>query len=115
MEPRKIGIKGEKLARNYLVDEGYKILDRNFRYKRGEIDIIAQRNDLLVFVEVKARTNTHFGLPETFVSDKQAAQIVEVADHYIDQTGWNGPIRFDIISIILKTTPEITYFKDAFH
>jgi len=112
---KELGLEGEQLAADYLNKKGYEILEMNYRYKRSEIDIIAVKDDLLVFVEVKARTNTKYGLPENFVDDQKAVNIIQGADHYIKETNWKGNIRFDIISIVKKKNAELLHFEDAFY
>ncbi|MCB0496234.1 MAG: YraN family protein [Cyclobacteriaceae bacterium] len=110
------GRKGEDLAITYLQNIGYRIEERNFRSGRSEIDIIATFENTLVFLEVKARTSIKFGNPESFVDEAKAAKVIEGAESYIAHINWNGPIRFDIISIIYNSKePEIRHFKDAFY
>ena len=112
---KELGQEGEQLAANYLKKKGWHIREMNYRFSRSEIDLIASKNELLIFVEVKARTNTSFGLPEDFVDDKKAENIMKGADHYITEIDWNGDIRFDIISIIKQKTMELEHIKDAFY
>lgn len=109
------GQKGEDLAAQFLEEKGYQIVERNFRYKRAEIDMIARKGNLLVFVEVKARSSTTFGYPEDFVDEKKAALIITAADYYINAINWEGLIRFDIVSIMLKSQMSIRHFEDAFY
>ena len=94
---QRIGQLGEQYAVNLLIEKGYEILDRNYRYKRFEIDIIACKDSLLVFIEVKTRNSIAFGHPEEFVSPKQKNQIIEAADQYIFDNNWSENIRYDII------------------
>jgi putative endonuclease len=116
MKPKsEIGHEGENRAMQYLIDSGYKILERNYRYGRAEIDIICRIDHLIVFVEVKTRKNNAFGYPESFVSDSQAERIMEAADEFTFSKNWEGNIRFDIISIETSMNNKITHFKDAFH
>lgn len=112
---RNTGREGEDLATQFLQEKGYAIKERNYRYKRCEIDIIAMKDQKLVFVEVKSRGSNTFGYPESFVDEKQAERIMEAADEYIYQCGWQKGVRFDIISIETGKEPEITHFKDAFY
>ncbi len=107
----KIGREGEELAKEYLQKLGYTIKESNFRYKRAEIDIIAQKEAVLVFVEVKKRKNADYGLPEYFVNNKKAELIHLAATYYLEQNPWVGPIRFDIVAI---TANEILILEDAF-
>ncbi len=80
---KKIGNFGENLAREYLIKKGYKILSNNFRTRYGEIDIIAEMNGVLVFVEVKTRTNSSFGPVISQISEKKVNRIYKTAEYYI--------------------------------
>ncbi len=105
---------GEQLATDFLVNAGFEILERNFRYKRAEIDIIARKDDVLVFAEVKARSSQNFGFPEAFVNEAKEEKIREAAEQFIEANNWKGDIRFDIVSVILKPRVEIEHLPDAF-
>ena len=112
---KELGDKGEGIAADYLQKEGYEVLARNYRYSRNEVDIIASKNDLLVFVEVKTRTSTYFGYPEESVTDRKAELIMEAADNYIFDNDWQGDIRFDIIAIEFQSNQyQVHHFRDAF-
>lgn len=107
---------GEKLAADYLRKKGYKIEACNYRYKRNEIDLIVRQQDLLIFVEVKARSgNADWGYPEESVSHQKARRVINCANAYIFKTNWQGDIRFDIISVELGKEIRITHFEDAFY
>jgi putative endonuclease len=108
------GAKGEQLATDYLNDNGYDVVERNYRHKHAEIDIIAKYKELLVFVEVKTRSKTVFGFPEEAVNERKASKVIEGAEHYVLENEWNGDIRFDIVSIVLSKKIEIQHFEDAF-
>lgn len=111
-----IGKKGEELASKFLVKLGYRIVERNYRYKKSEIDIICTGEELLIFVEVKTRSSRDFGEPESFVSKNQQSAIIRASEEYVLQTQWEGDIRFDIIAIIQSAKEqEIMHFKDAFY
>jgi putative endonuclease len=114
--PQQLGQSAEELAVHYFTEHGFSIRARNYRYLRAEIDIIAQKGLLLVFVEVKARSNDQFGYPETFVTPRQQALVRAAADHYIIVADWNHAIRFDIIAILQQngSQPQLTHFEDAF-
>jgi putative endonuclease len=110
------GKKGEELAAKFLVENGYEILERNYRWKRYEIDLIAKIGFFLVFVEVKTKTNTSYGMPEDDVTAKKANQVMAAAEEYIFETGWKNEIRFDIISVIIqKESILIDHILDAFY
>jgi len=114
-EKKKTGDKGEDTAVNYLFANGYEVLQRNYRYRRGEIDIIAQKENILTFIEVKSRKNILYGYPETFVSESQEEWICLAAENYIENNNWQGNIRFDIIAIVWDTEePSLDHFEDAF-
>lgn len=104
---------GENLAAAFLVDQGFRIVARNYRWRRGEIDLIAQREDWMIFVEVKTRSSDAYGEPESFVHDFQRRLIYDAAEEYIFSTDWQGHIRFDIISVKPGRVPEIVHFEDA--
>ena len=107
------GNKGETLAADFLVEKGFQILERNYRYKHAEIDLIVQKNDWVLFIEVKTRSSFEFGEPEEFVDDRKANRIFEAAEEWIFSTDWKGHIRFDIISVRLDLNPVIEHFEDA--
>ena len=110
------GKKGEDIAVDFLRENGYKILWRNYRYGRSEIDVICEKNATLIFVEVKLRTSNAFGFPEQAVNSKKEKLIRTAAEGYIYRYDWQKDIRFDIISIEV-TQPEkyfITHFEDVF-
>lgn len=105
------------MAINHLETAGFTILERNWRYSKAEIDIIAKEGEALVFIEVKTRSYDYYGQPEEFVNEKQEALIIDAAQRYMEQTGHDWEVRFDIIAIILHKAPrkpEIKHFKDAF-
>ncbi|OUT97051.1 MAG: YraN family protein [Flammeovirgaceae bacterium TMED32] len=103
----------EALAKKHLESVGIKIIEENYRYKRGEIDLIGiSSNQLLVFIEVKYRKNDNFGNPEDFVSNRQKKNIIQTANAYIHQIHWKKDIRFDIISILVSDE-AIIHLEDA--
>ena len=111
-----IGKKGEDLAVEFLVENGYEILARNYRFKKSEIDIVCVQANLLIFVEVKTRSSLKYGPPETFVSMNQQKAILKAAEEYLVETGWNKGIRFDVVSVFMNdVNTEIEHLKDAFY
>ena len=113
MNTQNKGKYGEELAVSFLEKKGFEILERNYRYRKGEIDLIGLlNNQLLVFIEVKYRRSNQYGEPETFVSNNQIKWIIDAADHYIHAINWHKDIRFDILAI--KGT-DITHIEDAFY
>jgi len=110
------GRQGEEQAARYLQQKGYQILARNFRHQQAEIDLIARRNKLLIFVEVKTRTSLAFGHPEGFVSYTKVRLIRRAAEHYIFAHDWQHDVRFDIIAVTLAGEGmEVLHLEDAFH
>ena len=108
-----IGRKGENLAAEYLVKNGFEIAARNYRHGRGEIDLIVKRDDWLLFVEVKTRSSADYGHPEDFLELYQMNRIYDAAEHYIFDIDWQGNVRFDVISIKLGKDVVIEHFEDA--
>lgn len=111
------GQAGEQMAADYLLQKGYTLVERNYRYKKAEVDLIAQQDNVLVFVEVKTRKSNQYGFPEEAVHSNKIALFLLAADEYIHQHNWQHDIRFDIIAIIigLDNKPQIHHIPDAFH
>ncbi|MFY0651021.1 MAG: YraN family protein [Cyclobacteriaceae bacterium] len=107
------GEKAEQLAVEYYETKGFEVVERNYRWSRAEIDLIIMKPQLLVFVEVKYRTNMNYGNPEDFVSPNQQRSIIEAADDYIHAINWVKDIRFDIIAINRQN--QLEHFEDAFY
>lgn len=105
---------GEEHAADFLVRKGYSILDRNFTSLNSEIDLIAQKDDLLVFVEVRVRANADYGFPETTLTRTKMNAIKRGAARYLWNKPKPGKVRFDMISIVEKPVFEIVHFEDAF-
>lgn len=112
---KNIGDRGEELANQFLIENGFKILEQNYRFKRSEIDIIAEKEGFFVFVEVKTRNNRLYGNPEDFVDGIKAEMVHLAAENYLLDKNPDRPIRFDIISIIDSGSSfSIEHFQDAF-
>ena len=112
-----IGQLGEGFAINYLLKKNYAILAKNWRFKRAEIDIIAQFEKIIVFIEVKTLSYTYYGQPEEAIDKKKEAFLIDAAQRYMEEIEHDWEIRFDIISIILdidKKLKKLNHFKDAF-
>ncbi len=107
------GIKGEEIASRFLLEKGYIILEKNYRFRRAEIDIILQKENILVFVEVKSRSDKTFGEPELAVNNKKKILLRAAAENYIFENNWLKEIRFDIISITHFPVLEIVHFMDV--
>ncbi|NLJ78561.1 MAG: YraN family protein [Tissierellia bacterium] len=109
------GIKGEDIATKYLISRGYKILDRNYRTKVGEIDIIAMMSDVLIFIEVKARTNLDFGYPYEAVDWRKRDRILKTSLLYIQYRDLRDyQIRYDIMEIYLGDRTKVNHIENAF-
>ncbi len=115
-ENKEIGSKGEDLATDFLITKGYEILERNWRFKRAEIDIIARHEEKLIFIEVKTRSYSYYGEPESFVDNKKKRLIADAASQYMKKINYDWAIRFDIIGILIEKDkkPIISHFEDAF-
>jgi putative endonuclease len=110
-----LGQEGENIATKYLIDKGYIILKRNFRWGHAEVDIIAQFNSQLVVVEVKTRNTSKYGDPEQSVSLKKQQLLAQATEAYLIVNDLDLTIRYDIISIIKNQyKTEITHLEDAF-
>jgi putative endonuclease len=115
MSKKEIGRQAEDMAARFLREMGFEILFRNYRYGRAEIDLIAKKHDLLVFVEVKYRSYTAFGHPEQTVSPAQQLRIHHAAEHYMQHGPAHRHIRFDIIAVVKRGDAWVsTHFEDAF-
>lgn len=115
---KRLGASGEDVAAEYLIHTcGYGILYRNFRSYRGEIDIIAQDRDIIVFIEVKTRRNMRYGRPLEAVSPYKQDKIRQTATSYLSYTHqWHRPCRFDVMEIMAQSekTYEIHHIRNAF-
>ena len=112
----KTGTDGEDLAAAFLIEKGFKVLERNYRFKKSEIDLIVSRGNWLIFVEVKTRTSTAFGFPEEFVDYNKKLKILEGALEYMYVKDWQGNVRYDIVAVnIYGDKHEIRHIEDAFY
>lgn len=111
------GAFGESLATEYLTECGYRVLERNFSCRTGEIDIIAIQGDTVVFIEVKTRSSERFGLPSEAVSVTKQRRMVKTALYYLQKNRlFDYMCRFDVIEIIVdeENNSRINLIKDAF-
>lgn len=109
-----LGKIGEETAVNYLINNGYQIQHRNWRYRKYEIDIIALKDNQLVFVEVKTRTPNPDYSPEDSLNRNKLKQLIEGAHYYITQTGWEHEARIDVIKIfITNKKTQIEHIENA--
>lgn len=111
-----LGKKGEQLAVNHLIKNGYEIVERNYRFDKAEVDIIAKQKDILAIVEVKTRSSTDFGNPQDFVKPKQIQRLVKAVDEYVTINNLDVEVRFDIVAIVMNGKQyDIEHFEDAFY
>lgn len=113
---KNLGELGENKAINFLTENGYNILERNFRAKNGEIDIIAKEKDEYVFIEVKTRASMKYGMPVEAVDKNKREHILKASKYYIYKNYLqNKYIRFDIIEVYInKNNYLINHIKNAF-
>ncbi|KFE99419.1 hypothetical protein IX39_01750 [Chryseobacterium formosense] len=111
-----LGKEAENLAADYLIKNGYKILVRNFRFKKNEVDIIAEKDNQIIVVEVKARSTDFFILPQEAVTKGKIKSIVSAANHFMEEFNKNQEVRFDIISVLPdeKRNLNIEHIENAF-
>jgi len=104
---------GENIATGYLVNRGYKIIERNFRCNAGEIDIVCKKEETLVFVEVKAKTTEFFGAPEEMVDWRKMEKISEAIEFFITTHHYKEEpnYRIDVIAIVLDENDKIKRFN----
>lgn len=115
-EHNELGKKGEELAVEFLLNEGYKILDRNWTFQKAEIDIIAQKENILAVIEVKTRSSSDFGLPQDFVKSKKIQLLIKAVNAYINDREIDFEIRFDIIAVQKNGESfAIEHLTDAFY
>ncbi|MDR2653113.1 MAG: YraN family protein [Prevotellaceae bacterium] len=112
---QKIGGKGEIIAQNYLLRNGFKILHTNWRFGYKELDIVATKNSCLHIIEVKTRTSQFWENPKDAVVRRKQKNIIDAADAYIAKFNINMQTQFDVISIVLDgEMQEIEYIPEAF-
>lgn len=112
-----LGERGEIAACGFLKEQGYEILEKNYRCKLGEIDVIARRSGRLAFIEIKTRTSPHFGTPQEAVDLKKQEKISKIAQWYIKEKKLEKtPAAFDVVAVLWKEgqAPEIHLIADAF-
>lgn len=111
-----LGRYGEQLAKAWLENSGYEIFEENWCFKKSEVDLIAYKNERIIFVEVKTRTGNSFGEPEEFVTAAKQKQLELAANEYIYLMDFKGEIRFDIISVLFNKSSNYTinHIEDAF-
>ncbi|HEX9688812.1 MAG TPA: YraN family protein [Thermoanaerobaculia bacterium] len=115
--PRGAGWDWERVAEKKLVDAGYRILDRNFRARSGELDFVAEENGVVCFVEVKGRSGLGFGSPEEAVTAEKRRRIFRAAEAWLRRRKRaDAACRFDVVSVLDDSGDrKIEIFRDAFH
>ena len=113
---QQLGLAGEDMARAELERLGYQILDRRYRSRFGEIDLIARDGSTVVFVEVKTKTDSRFGDPAEMVTAQKQRRLVSMAEEYVSGHQLHAtPCRFDVVAIDASIAPaKITVYQDAF-
>lgn len=115
MNQQQLGQVGEELAAKHLINSGYEILEKNYSWKKGELDLICEKDELLVIVEVKTRQTAIFGQPYEAVSRKKQLQIIKVANTFITQRNIDLEVRFDVVSIVINShRKSIEHIENAF-
>ena len=115
-EHNELGKLGEELAVDFLHKNGYDILETNWVFQKAEIDIIAQKENILAIVEVKTRSTVDFGLPQDFVKQKKIQLLVKAVNEYVISNDLDVEIRFDIIAIHKEgKNYKIEHIEDAFY
>src|ERR1700749_3747234 len=111
-----LGRKGETLAKMHLENLGYEILDENWTHGKAEVDLIAYKDRVIIFAEVKTRTGNGFGEPEDFVDLRKQRLLADAAGEYIYLMNHQGEVRFDIISVLFDRSDNyiLKHIEDAF-
>ena len=102
---------GENIAREYLENKGYKILEQNYRTRYAEIDLVAQKENALIFIEVRTKTNELFGSPEETINKKKLEKLWRNADGYAKIKKWTGQCRIDAVCIVLNLDSSVKRIK----
>lgn len=113
---QKIGKQGEKAAADFLIQNGYTLLETNYRTRTAEVDIIAKENDCICFVEVKTRTSLQKGLPRESVHHAKQQKLISGATFYLKENHlFNQQVRFDVVEILIRDQHmEVSLIKNAF-
>lgn len=110
------GDKGEEAAARFLRKRGLKVLERNWRFRQWELDIICRDGDTLVFVEVKTRKTGGMGTPADALDHKKQARLVKAASHYLSRNdAWDEPCRFDFVAVLDSgASMDVEHIENAF-
>jgi putative endonuclease len=116
MNNSELGSLGEQMACDYIQKKDFQILERNYRFKKNEIDIIAKKENQLIVIEVKTRQTAEIGEPWQAVTRNKQKQIIQVANQYVQTNQIELETRFDIISIVHNSfRTELTHLESAFY
>jgi putative endonuclease len=111
-----LGKLGEEMAVEFLQKNGYEILETNWTFQKAEVDIIAQKDNILAIVEVKTRSSLDFGLPQDFVKPKKIQLLVKAVNEYVISNDLDVEVRFDIIAVHKEGKKfELEHILDAFY
>ncbi len=115
IQRRSLGILGENIAADYLQKKGLQIVERNFRCRLGEVDIIARQGGYLVFVEVRTRSSVSCGLPQESITSTKIKKLRRLAQAYMVQRSlYNVDVRFDVVAVYCAGETTITHIENAF-
>ena len=116
MANQELGDFGEELALSYLLKKGLRLLEKNYRFKKNEVDLIFKDKDKYVFVEVKTRQTAELGEPWLAVTKRKQRQIIKCANHYLVENDIEEDSRFDIVSIVHNQYgTRLEHIDDAFY
>lgn len=113
----KIGIKGEQIAADFLLNKGYTIIYRNWRTGKKEVDIVAEKAGLVVMVEVKTRSGAAWQYPEEAVDKRKQTYLKAAAEAFLEENTQYRDLRFDIIAVLMDggDVREVVHFEEAFN
>ena len=112
----KIGNKGEEYSKDYFKNQGFTILEQNWKHLNSEIDLIVKKKNMICFVEVKTRNSNFFIDPVLSVSTSQQKRILKAAHHYIELNSLDQDIRFDVVGIVINGNKiKLEHIKEAFY
>jgi putative endonuclease len=104
MDKKVLGKKGEEIAGKYLIKSGYKIIEKNYRTKYGEIDLICEKDDAIIFIEVRTKTNSDYILPEESITSKKIEHLKKSSLEFLSNSkGKYKNIKFEFIGILFLT------------
>jgi putative endonuclease len=109
-----IGKQGEDLAVDFFCSKGYRIIERNWRYRHWEIDLVFSKNQILHFVEVKTKSSDKYGFPEEAVTRSKFRYLLSAAEEYLFQHSHWKRIQFDVLSIVLQPSPTYFLLEDVY-